>query len=228
MARIIRRTPGNAGLRINVSPNMARNPDPKPGRWILPLVILGMVFFTWAFVQRLEVPALEDDQPVSTTTTTIATTPTTLPEETTTTTLLPPELRTYLDNLLGDKDTLGDVVSEMNAVNSDWDGRAETGKTFPEAEEDLVAVNDSALVFSEAVELHLPPAGIAGLVEAHEAALSAALQVASTAEEVLAGLQAPDTGQLRQEALISFRLAAEQFNLAVDSINSIITQGSGG
>ena len=206
---------------------MARNPDPKPGRWILPLVILGMVFFTWAFVQRLEEPALEDDQPVSTTTTTVATTPTTLPEEITTTTLLAPELQTYLDNLLGDKDSLAEVVSQMNAVNSDWDDRAETGKTFDEAVEDLVAVSEGALVFSEAVLLHIPPAGVTGLVDAHQIALDAAGKVATGADAVLAGLRAPDTGQLRQAALVEFRSAAEQFNLAVDSINSIITQTSG-
>src|SRR3970040_1221947 len=32
---------------------MAVNPDPKPGRWILPLVILGMVAFTYFFVRSL-------------------------------------------------------------------------------------------------------------------------------------------------------------------------------
>lgn len=207
---------------------MARNPDPKPGRWILPLVILGMVFFTWAFVQRLEPPQLEDNEPVSTTTTTVATTPTTLGEETTTTTLLPPDLQTYLDNLLGDKDALADVVERMNAVNSDWDDRAETGVSYTETEEDLVAVADSALVFSDAVELHIPPAGIAGLVDAHQAALDAARLVATAAQAVLDGLRAPDTGQLRQAALVEFRSAAEQFNLAVDSINSIITAPTGG
>ena len=32
---------------------MAVNPDPKPGRWILPLVILGMMAFTYFFVRSL-------------------------------------------------------------------------------------------------------------------------------------------------------------------------------
>ena len=32
---------------------MAINPDPKPGRWILPLVVLGMVAFTYFFVRAL-------------------------------------------------------------------------------------------------------------------------------------------------------------------------------
>lgn len=207
---------------------MARNPDPKPGRWILPLVILGMVFFTWAFVQNLEPPELLDDTPVSSTTTTVATTPTTLTQESTTTTLLPPDLQTYLDNLLGDKEALASVVEQMNAVNSDWDDRAETGVSYSETEEDLIAVADSALVFADAVELHIPPAGITGLTDAHTAALDAARNVARAADAVLDGLRAPDTGQLRQAALVDFRAAAEQFNLAVDSIDSIITAPTGG
>ena len=207
---------------------MARNPDPKPGRWILPLVILGMVLFTWAFVNQLEPPELQDNEPVVQTTNPIAATPTTLLEASTTTTLLPPDLSTYLDNLLSDKEALARVVATMDAVNSDWNDRAETGRTFAEAEDDLIAVGESASVFSDAVELHIPPAGIAGLVDAHEAALNAAHDVADAADKVLTGLRAPDTGQLRQAALVEFRAAAEQFNLAVDSINSIITQPTGG
>ena len=208
---------------------MARNPDPKPGRWILPLVILGMVFFTWAFVDRLEPPALQDDTPISSTTSSlVAATPTTLPEAITTTTLLPPDLQTYLDNLLSDKDALAAVVSQMDAVNSDWNDRAETGKTYEETETDLIAVAESAGVFSDGVRLHIAPAGIAGLADAHEAALNAAVDVADASDRVLAGLRAPDTGQLRQAALVEFRSAASEFDLAVDSISSIITQPVGG
>ena len=49
---------------------MAVNPDPKPGRWILPLVILGMIGFTYFFVREL--PEASPDstlvaQPTSTT-----------------------------------------------------------------------------------------------------------------------------------------------------------------
>ena len=207
---------------------MARNPDPKPGRWILPLVILGMVFFTWAFVNQLEPPELQDDEPVSIATTSLATTPTTLLEETTTTASLPPDLQTYLNNLLSDKAALAEVAAEMDAVNSDWDDRAETGKTFAEAEADLMVVAELALVFSDGVELHLPPSGVTGLVDAHGAALDAARDVANAADGVLAGLRAPDTGQQRQAALVEFRAAAANFDLAVDSINSIITQPTGG
>ena len=201
---------------------MARNPDPKPGRWILPLVILGMVFFTWAFVQQLEAPTLADGEPVSTTTSTDAPTPTTLPEEAPTTTLLAPDLQTYVDNLNSDKDALAAVESKMDAVNADWDDRAETGLTYEETEADLVAVAESALVFFQSVQLHIPPQGITGLGDAHETALNAAGEVVTSTDAVLDGLRAPDTGQQRQAALVEFRSRVSQFNLAVDTIDSII------
>ena len=208
---------------------MARNPDPKPGRWILPLVILGMVFFTWAFVNQLEAPQLDDDTPVSSTTsTTLEATPTTLNAESTTTTALPPSLQTYLDNLLGDKATLAGIDETMTAVNSDWNDRAETGKTFDEAVADLEAIAEQALIFSQSVQIHIPPAGVTGLADAHQAALDSAQDVDAAAEAVIAGLRAPDTGQLRQAALVEFRAAKERFDIAVDQINDIITQPAGG
>ena len=62
---------------------MAVNPDPKPGRWILPLVILGMIAFTYFFVRSL---------PEASPNTTLAagdTTPTTVGEGGPTTTSVP-------------------------------------------------------------------------------------------------------------------------------------------
>jgi hypothetical protein len=79
---------------------MAVNPDPKPGRWILPLVVLGMVAFTYFFVREL---------PEASTETTLVSSPgttTTVPgtEGSTTTgpgngTTLDPETQAYLDEI---------------------------------------------------------------------------------------------------------------------------------
>ena len=211
---------------------MIRNPDPKPGRWVLPLVVLGMVLFTWVWVNRLEPPQVDETAPVSTleVTTTTATDPgedTEIPEveESTTTTLLPPEVEVYVNNLAEDKVTLAELVAEMNAANTEWDNR---DVTYPEAETAMVAVSEQALVFATAVELHRPPDNIPGLVDAHTVALDSANAVATAAEDVLAGLRAPDDGELRRAALVEFRAAAASFNQAVDQINEIILQGFGG
>ena len=63
--------------------------DPKHGRWILPLVIVGLVGLTYSFVNALP-PA---EVPLGTTTVPVTTS--TLPPETTTTTL-PPDIAAFL------------------------------------------------------------------------------------------------------------------------------------
>lgn len=216
---------------------MMRNPDPKPGRWVLPLVVLGMVLFTWVWVNRLEPVTVDDSQPVSTTSPA-----TTAPaedaeesedaaeveeEDTTTTTLLPPEIDLYLNNLAEDKQALAELVAEMNAVNEEWDNRSETGVTYGDTEVAMEAISEQALVFVAAVELHRPPETVAGLVEAHEGVFESANSVAAAAEEALAGLRSSDTGERRRAALVEFRAAAASFNEQVDQINDITLQGFG-
>lgn len=188
-----------------------------------------MVVFTWVWVNRLEPPDLEaPDSTTSTTADTAAVSPDGTdqaedPEaESTTTTRIPPEVEVYLNNLADDRRTLAEVVAEMNAANEEWDSRE---VPYGETEAALVSVAEQALVFSTAVELHRPPGTIAGLVDAHQVANDAAVAVAAAAEDVLAGLRAPDTGELRRAALVEFRAAAASFDQAVGQINDIILQG---
>ncbi|MCY3539668.1 MAG: hypothetical protein F4Y75_05080 [Acidimicrobiia bacterium] len=217
---------------------MASNPDPRPGRWILPLVVLGMILFTWVWINRLEPPEVEGTVAGSTssTSTSVVTEPgdedptvsedVETPEETTTTTL-PPAIEVYLTNLAEDKEALAAVVDELNQVNDSWENRAETGVTYSETEAAFVAVSEQAVVFSETVELHRPPADVAGLTDAHQRVYESALAVTEAASDALAGLRAPDTGELRREAVVEFRAAAATFDQNVDQINEIILQGFG-
>ncbi|MDE0168349.1 MAG: hypothetical protein OXS29_02385 [bacterium] len=212
---------------------MMRNPDPKPGRWVLPLVVLGMVLFTWVWIDRLGPPEVDDTQPVSTTSaTTTSTTPADDAEgaeqveeqETTTTTLLPPEIDVYLENLADDKMNLAEILAELNAANNEWENR---DIEYAEAEAAFVAVSEKALAFSQAVELHRPPDGITGLADAHQRILDPATAVATAAEKALAGLRSSDPGDQRREAVVEFRAAAESFNQQVDQITEITLQGFG-
>lgn len=205
---------------------MARNPDPKPGRWVLPLVVLGMVLFTWIWVNRLGVTQVDDASDASSTTTTAAAPgeaeeDTEPAAETTTTTQLSPEMEIYLSNLAEDKQALAELSAEMNAVNQDWEDRR---VTYSEAGDNMAAVSEQAVVFSTAVEDHRPSDQIAGLVDAHQVALDRAVAVAEAAEAVLAGLRAPDDGELRRAALVEFRAAAASFDQAADQIEEIILQ----
>ena len=218
---------------------MVSNPDPRPGRWVLPLVVLGMILFTWVWVNRLEPPAVEitaeaSGTAPSTTANSAASEDTTsgngeteTPEDTTPTTLLPPEIEVYLTNLAEDKAALAALVEELNSVNDDWENRDETGVTFPETEAAMVAVSERAVVFSEAVELHRPPEDVAGLTDAHQRVYESAAAVAEAAANALAGLRAPDTGELRRAAVVEFRAAAASFDQQVDQISEIVRQGFG-
>lgn len=218
---------------------MVSNPDPRPGRWVLPLVVLGMILFTWVWVNRLEPPAVEIPAEASgtaaTTTATSAaaedTTPgdgeTETPEETTPTTLLPPEIEVYLTNLAEDKAALAALVEELNRVNDAWENREQTGVTYADTEAAMVAASERAVVFSEAVELHRPPEDVAGLTDAHQRVYESAAAVAEAAANALAGLRAPDTGELRRAAVVEFRAAAASFEQQVDQISEIVRQGFG-
>ncbi len=218
---------------------MVSNPDPRPGRWVLPLVVLGMILFTWVWVNRLEPPAVEITSGASgTTRPTTATSAavedtsagdggTETTEETTPTTLLPPEIEVYLTNLAEDKTALAALVEELNAVNDAWENRAETGVTFAETEAGMVAASERAVVFSEAVELHRPPEDVAGLTDAHQRVYESAAAVAEAAAAALAGLRAPDTGEDRRAAMVEFRAAAASFEQQVDQISEIVRQGFG-
>ena len=218
---------------------MVSNPDPRPGRWVLPLVVLGMILFTWVWVNRLEPPAVEitsgasgTTRPTATTSAAVEDTPTgdggtETTEDTTPTTLLPPEIEVYLTNLEEDKAALAALVEELNSVNDSWENRDETGVTYAETEAAMVAASERAVVFSEAVELHRPPEDVAGLTDAHQRVYESAAAVAEAAANALAGLRAPDTGELRRAAVVEFRAAAASFDQQVDQISEIVRQGFG-
>lgn len=210
---------------------MVRNPDPKPGRWILPLVVLGMVFFTWAFVQRLEPEVIADDAPISTTTTVAESeggegetgSAEETPDETTATTL-PADLAAFLTDIVADQEALAVLATEMDTANAAWDND-EAG--YGETETSLLELRDEAAVFRDTVVLRQAPAGYTDIASAFEDAVNAAEGVAGSAEDVLAGLRAPDTGQARRSALLEFRSAAEAFNQAVAAME-LAAEGAAG
>lgn len=95
--------------------------DPKPGRWILPLVVAGIIAFTYTFVNAL--PAAE--VPSATTSTVVAagTTSTSTTSTTTTTTTLPPEVARFADVVDGFSTQAAELVATAQKLNDDWDAR---------------------------------------------------------------------------------------------------------
>lgn len=187
---------------------MARNLDPKPGRWILPLVIVGMVAFTYFFVQALE----GSSEVESVTTTSGPSTTTTEPESTATT--LTPEVTSYFEAVDGAGAQLTALQTELATVNSGFDARPRTIE-FVEADGRLETVVASTQALAASLEsLVPPPVGAAD----HAILTAAAGDAAQAAAEVLAGLRSTDTGDIRRAALSSFDAAVASFNTALESV----------
>lgn len=116
--------------------------DPKHGRWILPLVVLALVLFTWTFVNNL--PAAET--PLTTTTAAADRTTTTAPpEETTTTTSLAPEViafATTLDELAADAEELQSSAQQINDEYPDTTGYGATRDALSDLRVETSDFND--------------------------------------------------------------------------------------
>ena len=124
------------------------NQDPKPGRLVLPLVLIGMIATTYTFVNRvatnndldLSVPeeVVVVEEATEDTTTTSSTTTTTLPDE----------VVTYLEEIQAEKvqsDELGQTVLE---ANEKWDDEL---VTYQEAKDEFAKFIEDAEQFVETV-----------------------------------------------------------------------------
>ena len=193
---------------------MAVNPDPKPGRWILPLVILGMIAFTFFFVR--EIPEASPD-------TTLAGQPTTttFPDSPVTTVdgggeELDPETQAYLDELDVINAALQLLTTEMVTVNDGFDADPREIE-YEDAEPRLeVVVEDTTDLSDQVTNMDIP----AGLEVNHDV-LKTAVQLASLAAgDALDGLRSSDTGERRQVAVEAYVQATEDFNTEVTNAHN--------
>ncbi len=199
---------------------MAVNPDPKPGRWILPLVVLGMVAFTYFFINEL--PAASPD-------TTLASGPTvtTVPEGTETTTTvdpgngsdLAPEVQAYLDELDEVNTSLQLLRTEMVTVNDGFDADPREIE-YSDAVDRLETIQTDTQALADRVAAMTVPAGF----ETNHQALTSAIDIAAgAADDALEGLTSDDEGELRRAAVVAYTQAADNFNTEVE--NTKVTAG---
>lgn len=190
---------------------MANNPDPRPGRWLLPLVVLGMMLFTFVFVTRL--PGTE---PVTTTTLPEGETTTTVPGSTTVASTVPtdPALQTYRDALAALASELANFQVEMTAVNAGWDADPKTIDAAA-AKARLTALRDQTASWAAAVGQLTVPVGL----EANQAAIAdAANRAAGAAESTLSGFTSAPGPEQRREAVAAFATAVTDFSAAVSAV----------
>ena len=193
------------------------NQDPKPGRLVLPLVLIGMIATTYTFVNRVatnndldlsvneEVVVIEDEEATEDTTTTTSTTTTTLPDE----------VVSYLEEIQGEKlqsDELGQKVLE---ANERWDDEL---VSYQEAKDEFAKFIEDAEQFQSTVNEPGPPNTFANLVTSHEELKVLAGLIYEDTKELLEGLTSSDTGERRSAALESFNDNLAQFQQKIDEI----------
>lgn len=211
---------------------MVVNPDPKPGRWLLPLAVLAMFAFTFMFVRTLPEADVEP-RPITT-----EATPTTAgdssEEETpaeegeesgeedpttdtsSTTTTLPPAVISYLASIEALGEQLTSMASEVREVNSSWEDRT---ITYAETEERLARVVEDVIAWQDnVVQLSSPSI----LAASHQDMLASSTRAAVAATTVVEGLRSSDTGETRREAAAEFDAAASAFVSAVQRAKTTI------
>ena len=199
------------------------NEDPKPGRLVLPLVLIGMIATTYTFINRvttnndLEIepvaeevvePIVEDSTPEDTTTTT--------------TTTLPDEVITYLEEISSEKIQSIDLATKVLEANDNWDNDS---ITYQEAKDEFAEFIEDAQQFVETVAEPGPPSTFAGLVKSHEELKSLAELIYADTQELLEGLTSSDTGEQRAAALESFNNNINGFQEKIEEIVAINTSG---
>ncbi len=199
------------------------NEDPKPGRLVLPLVLIGMIATTYTFVNRvatnndLEIepvaeevvePTVENSTPEDTTTTT--------------TTTLPDEVVTYLEEISSEKIQSIDLATKVLEANDNWDNES---ITYQEAKDEFAKFIEDAQQFVEIVSEPGPPSTFAGLIKSHEELKSLAELIYADTQELLEGLTSSDTGEQRAAALESFNNNINEFQEKIEEIVAINTSG---
>jgi hypothetical protein len=185
-----------------------RNPDPKHGRWILPLIILAMVVLTITFVNSLE-PAESE----------AGTTTTVPPPSTTTTTTLPLDVAAFLVTLDTYETQVNAFLGDIHGINSDWEARQ---VAIGEAQASFEAVRDNITTWEHEVAgaSDVP----ASLAEAHVQLVVEISGLAPRVDDIVTGLLEADDGSMRRAAMIDFENQVAAVLDAIDNVRDLAHQ----
>lgn len=195
------------------------NSDPKPGRIILPLVLIGMIATTYTFINRVATNNNLEVLPEEISTTTIqeieldTTT-------TSTTTTIPEDVVTYLEEITGEKIQAIELGKNVLETNQRWDDKI---TSYQEAQQEFQSFIDDFSVFVDSVSNPGPPANSANLLSSHDELVILVNLIYEDTLELLEGLTAPDTGERRSAALESFNANLELF---IDKIELVVSSAS--
>ena len=196
------------------------NPDPKPGRIVLPLVLIGMIATTYTFINRV---ATNNDLDIVVEDTTAQTVSEEIVEDTsttTTTTTLPDDYISYLEEINGERIVAISLGEEVLQANDNWDNKT---VTYQEAKDEFDVFIAKWNEFVETVSNPGPPNTYANLVTSHEELKTLVTLVYEDTVELKAGLESSDTGERRAAALDSFN---ENLDQLIEKISEIVATAS--
>jgi len=191
------------------------NPDPKPGRIVLPLVLIGMIATTYTFINRVatnnDINIVAEETPVET----IAEVVVEDTSTTTTSTTLPDNYVAYLEEITAEKIQATELGKEVLEANENWDDKT---VTYQEAKDEFRAFIATAEQFVSTVSDPGPPNEYANLVTSHEELKTLVNLIYLDTVELLAGLESSDTGEQRAAALDAFNSDLDQFIKKIEEI----------
>ena len=196
------------------------NPDPKPGRIVLPLVLIGMIATTYTFINRV---ATNNDLDIVVEDTTVQTLSEETQEDTTTTTTtttLPDDYISYLEEINGERIVAINLGEEVLQANDNWDNKT---VTYQEAKDEFDVFIAKWNEFVDTISNPGPPSTYANLVTSHEELKTLVTLVYEDTVELKAGLESSDTGERRAAALDSFN---ENLDQLIEKISEIVATAS--
>jgi hypothetical protein len=198
------------------------NSDPKPGRLILPLVLIGMIATTYTFINRvttnnnLEVVNIEENPDEENVSEEVVDETTT----TSTTTTLPENVVAYLEEIQAEKIQSTELGKKVLETNERWNNK-ET--SYQEAQQEFKEFISDAEQFVATVTDPGPPTSNASLVSNHEELKILVSLIYEDTKELLEGLTASDTGERRSAALSSFNSNLGSFQQKIEEIIAFST-----
>ena len=191
------------------------NSDPKPGRLILPLVLIGMIATTYTFVNRVvENNDLEIIEETVVEETVVEET------STTTTTTIPEDVVQYLEEITGEKIQAIELGKKVLETNQRWDDKV---TTYQEAQVEFEEFIDDFENFVTVFTSPGPPSTNSNLASSHDELTILVNLIYEDTQELLEGLTAPDTGERRAAALESFN---SNLDLFIERIEQLVASAT--
>ena len=195
--------------------------DPKPGRLILPLVLIGMIATTYTFINRVatqnNLEIVDSSVVTEETVAEVVEEPTT---STSTTTTIPEETVQYLEEITGEKIQAIELGKKVLETNQRWDDKV---TTYQEAQAEFQEFIDDFADFVVVFTSPGPPSSDASLSSSHDELTILVNLIYEDTEELLEGLTAPDSGERRSAALESFN---SNLDLFIERIEQVVASAT--